>query len=112
MIVRQFNPFLPWRVTALHRSVGADIYHSQDTSLGTYLAMRALPGRRHVITFRDPMDGDDWRMETALSGKGKLGWGLYRSFIDNPLVASAVRRADGLCCAAEFLIPKVVRKYG
>lgn len=112
MIVRQFNPLLPWRVTALCRSVGADVYHSQDTSLGTYLAMRAAPGRRHVITFRDPMDRDDWRMETDLSGKGKFGWGLYRSFIDNPLVASAVRRADGLCCAAEFLIPKVVQKYG
>jgi glycosyltransferase involved in cell wall biosynthesis len=31
--------------------------------------------------------------------------------IDNPFVRAAVKRADARYCAAEFLIPKVVRKY-
>ena len=112
MVVRQFDASRPWRVLRLIREVGADVYHSQDTSLGTYLAMRAAPGSRHVVTFRDPMERADWRIETALSGKGRIGYRLYQAFIDNPLVASAVRSADLLCCAAHFLIPKVVRKYG
>ena len=38
------------------REVDADIYHSQDTSLTTYLAMKAKPDSGHVVTFRDPLD--------------------------------------------------------
>ena len=64
-----------------------------------------------MITFRDPLDKEDWKIETELSGKGRVGWRLYRMYIDNPLVGWAVRRASGLYCAAEFLIPKVMRKY-
>lgn len=39
-------------------------------------------------------------------------WTLYRRFIANPLVTFAVRRADGLHCAAEFLAPKAAQVYG
>ena len=111
MTVRQFNPLLPGSDIALYRSCNADVYHSQNTSLGTFLAMATVPGRRHMITFRDPMDRQDWKIESALSGKGRVGWYCYRMYIDNPLVGWAVRHAHGLYCAAEFLIPKVMRKY-
>jgi glycosyltransferase involved in cell wall biosynthesis len=73
--------------------------------------MKAMPDRAHVITFRDPHDSADWKIETDLSGQKKLGWWLYRLSIDNAFVRSAVNRADALYCAAEFLIPKVVQKY-
>ena len=112
MRVMQFDPRRPWRAIALYRSCDADVYHSQDTSLGTRLAMRARPDRPHVITFRDPMDSRDWEIETRYSGHGRVGWSLYRTFIDGPLVATAVARADACFCAAEFLRAKVRHKYG
>ncbi len=95
----------------LYRLVDADIYHSQDPSLGTYLAMRAMPGRKHVVTFRDPMDVRDWRIEWKHAGPQRLAWLQYPLYIDNPLVGRSVRRADALFCAARFLIPKVSAKY-
>ena len=111
MTVFQCSPYSPWSTLALYQSCAANIYHSQDTSFGTYLAMTAMPDRRHIITFRDPMDKNDWRIENEFSDKGGIGWYLYRLYIDNPLVSSAIRRAHSLYCAAEFLIPKVTRKY-
>ncbi len=56
MQVHQYPTSQPWRATALFRSCRADVFHSQDTSLGTYLAMKAVPDRPHLITLRDPMN--------------------------------------------------------
>lgn len=111
MTILQFPRHHPWSMISGYRKCKADIYHSQDTSLGTYLARVFVPSSRHVITFQDPLDKEDWKIETKWAHKGGLGWRQYRLYIDNPLVASAVRRAHGLYCAAEFLIPKVVKKY-
>lgn len=111
MTVRQFHPLAFWTAPYIYKVCNADIYHSEDASLGTYLALLAMPGKKHVITFRDPMDSQDWEIETAFSGKGAIGWYLYRRYIDNDLVRRAVGRAHGLYCAAEFLVPKVQRKY-
>jgi glycosyltransferase involved in cell wall biosynthesis len=112
MRVRGFDGFRPWTAVPAYRACGADIYHSQDTSLGTALARLAMPRAKHMVTFRDPMDRADWRLEAAMSGKNRLAYFTYRTFIDNPWVDHAVRRADACYCAARFLIPKVVRKYG
>ena len=111
MEIRRFNPRTPWSALEIYRSCDADVYHSQDTWLGTYLAMKAMPDRAHVITFRDPHDPADWKIETDLSGQKRLGFWTYRLSIDNAFVRAAVNRADALYCAAEFLIPKVVRMY-
>lgn len=102
----------PWAALAAYRACGADIHHSQDTSMGTVYARLAGGTARHVVTFRDPMERGDWAVETALSGKHPIGYRTYQWFIDNPLVDWAVRRADARFCAARFLIPKVTRKYG
>jgi glycosyltransferase involved in cell wall biosynthesis len=111
MTIHQFNPLAPWSILALYRACGADIYHSQDASLGTFLALKAMPGRKHVITFRDPMDQADWEIENRYSGKAMMGWRLYHWYIDNTFVRSAVGHAHGLYCSAQFLIPKVLRIY-
>jgi len=95
----------------LFRHVNADIYHSEEPSLGTYLAMRAMPERVHVITFRDTRDAHDWRTELSmpsLSSAQVLANWLYE---DNWLVRRAVRNADALFAAAKFLIPKAKSKY-
>lgn len=99
------------RLPQLFRQANADIYHSQEPSLGTYLAMRAMPERKHIVTFRDPRDAQDWRIEFSLPSVSPMqvisNW-LYE---DNPLVARAVRRADGRFAAARMIIPKARKKY-
>jgi glycosyltransferase involved in cell wall biosynthesis len=112
MTVHQYRPARPWQAIRSFREVRADVYHSQDTSLGTFLARVAASSAAHVVTFRDPMDRQDWLVETASARMPGLGWTLYRLFIANPLVSAAIRRADGLHCAAEFLVDKATRLYG
>ena len=112
MRVLRFDTIKPWTAVEIYRTLDADVYHSQDTWLGTWLAMKAAPHRPHVITFRDPHDASDWKIETQHSGGSRIGWWKYRVSMDNPLVRAAVKRADALHCAAQFLIPKVIQKYG
>lgn len=109
--VYQYNPGRPWQGIKVLRQCDADIYHSQDTSTTTLLAQIAKPGAIHVITFRDPMDRRDWQIETKFAGMSRLGWAQYRYFIDNPLVALTVRKADSLHCAARFLEEKTAVMY-
>lgn len=110
MTVHQFSARQPWRARRLFRAVRADIFHSQDASTGTLLARLAAPRSVHLITFRDPMDRADWKIERGKMPR--LGWSQYRFFISNPLVTFAVRRADALFCAAEFLAPKAAGIFG
>jgi glycosyltransferase involved in cell wall biosynthesis len=110
--VRQYAPHRPWEAARLFRAARADVFHSQDTSLGTAVARAAAPSAAHVVTFRDPIDRDAWKIETRGPGVADTGWPLYRLFIKNPLVTLAVRRADARYCAAEFLAPTAMRLYG
>ncbi len=54
-------------MTRLIREVDADIYHSQHPSFATWLAQRTMPDRRHVVTFRDPKELEDWWLELTQS---------------------------------------------
>jgi glycosyltransferase involved in cell wall biosynthesis len=106
-----FEPARPWRAAGLLRECNAEIYHSQEPSFATWLAQRAMPERKHVITLRDTHEWRDWLLELrhpSLSRMQVLANMLYE---DNPLVQRAVRRADGVYTAAEFLREKVARKY-
>jgi glycosyltransferase involved in cell wall biosynthesis len=106
-----FPPLRPWRMVPLFREVDADVYHSCEVSLGTALAQRAMPRRRHMITFRDPRDLRDWALELArpsLNRAQVLGNYLFES---SPLLRGAVRRADALYTIAHWLVPKVQRMY-
>jgi glycosyltransferase involved in cell wall biosynthesis len=90
----------------------ADIFHSQEPSLGTYLAARAGPKARHVVTFRDTRDASDWRTERGLPSASQLQVLANRLYEDNWLVHRAVRRADLCCVAARMLAGRAQAKYG
>jgi glycosyltransferase involved in cell wall biosynthesis len=109
--VLEFSQRAFWTSTELFRQTDADILHSQDPSLSTWLAMKAMPKRTHLVTFRDPMESRDWRIEFQHAGPSRLGTIEYALFVDNFLVTRALHRAHGLYCAARFLIPKATRKY-
>lgn len=95
----------------LLRQANADIYHSEEPSLATYLAMRAMPERIHFVTFRDTREAGDWRTELFLPSLHPLQVTANWLYEDNPLVRNAVRRADAHFAAAKFLIPKARHKY-
>jgi glycosyltransferase involved in cell wall biosynthesis len=107
-----FHPLRPWEASALLAGTEADVYHSCEPSTATWLAMRARPARKHVVTVRDPRDGRDWALELARPSLSRLqvlhNW-LYEN---NPFVRRSVRRADAVFATARSLAPKIRRIYG
>jgi len=96
-----------------YRASDADIYHSQDPSIGTLLCQHAMPERRHVVTCQDPRTWRDWWIELSCYLEERR----YRSLLtwpyeDNPLVWRAVRRADAVFSEAKHIVPKGQKKYG
>ena len=54
------NPFYAKR---LFKECDADIYHSEEPSFGTYLAMKEMPQKIHLVTSRDTRLFKDWIRE-------------------------------------------------
>jgi glycosyltransferase involved in cell wall biosynthesis len=96
----------------LIRECDADIYHSQHPSLATYLAMRTMPKRRHMVTFRDPKIFEDWWLELTNPSLSKSQVLMNWMYEDSPLVRHAVKRLDGAYSCAPSVNEKVRRKYG
>jgi glycosyltransferase involved in cell wall biosynthesis len=96
----------------LLRQTRADVYHSQEPSLGTWLARKAAPRSAHVVTCRDTRVSADWLIELR-------SWFLDRSFRtlltfpyeNNLLVTRSVRAADAVYCPNEFSRPIAQAKY-
>jgi glycosyltransferase involved in cell wall biosynthesis len=101
----------PWAASELFRRCDAELYHSCEPSFGSYLALRAMPRRRHVATFRDPRDLRDWSLELALPSLSRLQVLQNFAYENNPLVRRAVRAMDATFTTAEFLVPKARRLY-
>ncbi|MFC2026145.1 glycosyltransferase family 4 protein [Chloroflexota bacterium] len=109
--VLSFKPRDFLTATKLFREANADIYHSQEPSMGTYLAQRAMPDRKHIMTFRDPRDIYDWRVELSMPSLNSLQVLANWLYEDNFLVGQAVRNGDGWFTIGKYLIPKVKAKY-
>ena len=110
--VHEFSPQHVFRTKDIYAAIDADVYHSEDPSLGTFVARRAMPGRAHLLTFRDPMTWRDWRIELRASDVRSPAWFLWPAYVENPLVRGAIRRADRLFVAAEFLTATIEAKFG
>ena len=109
--VLSFTPEKAASSKALYAQCDADIYHSQEATLGSYFAMRAMPDRKHLITFRDPRSWHDWWLEFLYPTRSKIQVASTCAYFENPFVRWAVRHADARFCAAHFLIDKVRRKF-
>lgn len=106
-----FESGMPWRAGRLLRECNADIYHSQEPSFTTYLAQKTMPSRAHLVTLRDTHDRSDWITELRYPSLSRLQVLSNKLYEDNLLVQRAVRRANRVCAAAEFLRAKGARKY-
>lgn len=100
-----------FRLPGLFRWIDADIYHSQEPSTSTWLAMSAMPQKEHLVTFRDPRNLSDWLVELSLPSVSP--WQVLSNWLyeDNIFVHKAVRKADGWYAAAKMLIQKAKIKY-
>jgi len=106
-----FPPARPWKAAALLRQCNADIYHSEEPSFTTVVAQNAMPRRKHVVTLRDTRSLGDWVTELRYPSLNRLQVLANKLYEDNALVQRAVRRADRVYCAADFLRAKAARKY-
>lgn len=111
MTVLGFEPHAPWRAAEILRKCNADIYHSQEPSFTTYLARKAMPDRKHLVTLRDTHELRDWLAELRHPSLSRLQVLANKLYEDNHLVQRAVRQADRVFCAADFLRLKAARKY-
>jgi len=107
-----FPPAFPFAATRLFRECDADIHHSCEPSFGTWLAMKAMPDRKHVVTFRDPRNFRDWRMEFARPSLNRLQVVHNYLYENNPFVRRCIRNMDAVYTIANYLIPKVRSMYG
>ena len=96
-----------------YREVDCDVYHSQAVSYNTLAAQRAMPDRRHLITFQDPYDLDEWRKISTVDPRYRLTPAFRaRLKAEVRLLSRACRRADGLYSQARFLIDKTRGLFG
>jgi len=96
----------------LVREVDADIYHSEAVSLNTYVAQRAAPEKRHLITFQDPYDAREWARIAEVEPRYRGLTHSARVRLEKRVLSSACRRADALYTQAWFLAEKARAYYG
>ncbi len=92
----------------LYREIGADVYHSEEPSWGTLLAMNSVKGSVHVVTAQNPRTGADW---SKVQRYYPLRRRIYNRLVQ-PRVEAAVRRSDAVFCQARFIAGKTRELYG
>jgi glycosyltransferase involved in cell wall biosynthesis len=109
--VLAFDYRKPLEMVRIFQGCDADIFHSQEPSTGTYIAYKAHPDKKHIVTFRDTRLFSDWITEfehPSVSRAQVLSNWLYE---DNRFVHQVVRKADKRYVAARLLIDRAVTKY-
>ena len=95
------------------RRVAADLYHSQEPTVASRWAQRAVPGAVHVVTCRDPRGWRDHAVELAhATWRRRAIFPVTWAYEVAPWVKAAVRGADAVLCPAPFLRGRIQRLYG
>jgi glycosyltransferase involved in cell wall biosynthesis len=112
MAVRSYPRLAFARGMALFRDANADIYHSHEPSLGGWLAMRAMPGRIHLVTNQDPRLLRDWWVEFRHPTYSSFQVLKTAAYYENPMTRWSVRNAHRVMVPAQYLKAVVAGKYG
>jgi glycosyltransferase involved in cell wall biosynthesis len=102
------NPLSAYR---LYKEADADIYHSEEPSFGTFLAMKAVPGRRHIITLQNTRRLEDWLANLRYPSLNRMQVLTDWLYEDNLFTHYAIHHADGLYVAAKFLVSRAKKVY-
>ena len=98
-------------IGTLCKKVNADIYHSCEPSIVTWMAMKSQPNAVHLITCQDPKGFDEWIQEFQYPSKSKLQVVQNYIFEANFLVRKAVRAAHEVYVPAKFQCEKAQLLY-
>ncbi len=106
-----YTPAEILNVGQICKRINADIYHSCEPSIATWLAMKAVPSAKHMVTCRDPKGFDEWIQEFRHPSKSK--WQVVQNYLfeANGLVRRAVRSANHVFVAAKFQQVKTRNLY-
>lgn len=95
-----------------YRIIDADIYHSQNQSIMSAIAMLSQPQKKHVITCRDPRNFKDWLIEFSdATFRRRIFLPFNYCFEEGLLARWAVQRADIVGVPAYFLKEKVKKQF-
>ena len=111
MRVLGFDPKNPFTAYRLYQQADADIYHSEEPSFSTFLAMQAMPKRKHLITFQDTRRINDWLINLRYPSLNRVQVLTDWLYEDNPFTRYAIHHAQGLFASARFLIPRAKEIY-
>jgi glycosyltransferase involved in cell wall biosynthesis len=92
----------------IYGRIDADVYHSEEPSWGSTLAMGTMPGRKHMVTCQNPKTVEDW---DAVNRFYPVRRRLFNSILGGAL-RDAVRRMDAVYCQSKHAIPKAKGVYG
>jgi len=102
----------PFSAIDIYREINADVYHSQQPSLASYVAQRAEPGKVHLATLRDPRSWQDWWKEFRHPTHSKLQVLKTCLYYENPLARHAISNMHALFVPANYLVEKSCALYG
>lgn len=89
-------------IGGLFKKIGADIYHSQDPTPGTWFALKHSPNSKHLLTCQNPRTGQDWvHVNQYYPFRRKI----YNKYIE-PVVNDCVKQLDRVYCQARYTINK------
>ena len=88
-------------ISGLLRGVYADVYHSQDLSMGTWLAKKSCPGL-HLLTCQNPKTRGDWAKVNQFYSLRRR---IYNTVID-PRIKRCVKDLDHVYCQAKHTLEK------
>lgn len=101
-----------WRSRPLYKEADADVYHSIEAMIESYLAERMMPGRRHLIHFQDPYDEQAFReMQTVDTS---YAWTAKKSMefrLNTLLLRRACAQADAVVTQARCFQPILQRLF-
>lgn len=96
----------------LFKELKADIFHSQNQSLFTYIVQKKCPEAIHIVTCRDPRNFRDWITEfTHATFHRKLMIPFNFFSEEGIFLRMAIRKADVVTCPAFSLVPKIMGMY-
>jgi len=110
--VISFNPLNLLQAIRLIRNSHANIFHSQNPTILSYLAQKLRPDAQHIITCRDPKNINDWIIEFRDATIGRklltpINYLTESSF----LIKKAVQAAAAVFTPAFYLMEKVTCMY-
>ncbi len=97
--------------TNLFKECDADIYHSEQPSITTWVAQKAMPHKKHIVTFQDPKGWHDWMLEIVSPSFNSLRALAAWAYENSALVTKALNHSDGLYYCARYLQEKIPCVY-